>query len=128
MSVDPKSIKTAIELNLEIIRADNITWEMTVVNIEDGLAVNIAGASMTFSVKEKIGDATVLITKTDSSGIVIDGDQATNTGKFQLSLMPADTDNLDPGTYKFDIEIILSTRTGTIARGDLEILGDYTRH
>lgn len=122
MSANPKSIKANIAVNLEIVRGDNITWQMTTQNIEDGLDANITGATLKFTVKADFNSAAV-IEKTTSGGIVIT--DAAN-GIFQVSLVPADTSGLETGGYVFDVEITLSGKVGTIAVGEIEILKDVT--
>lgn len=122
MSVNPKSLKVETGLELQVYQGKDITWEMTVVNIEDGEAVNIAGAAIVFTVKENIEDSATLFSRSVGSGIIIDADQVNNKGKYQLSLIPSNTDNLDPGTYEFDIQLTLSGKEQTIARGTLEAL------
>lgn len=127
MSTNPKSINSAISLDLEVPRGDDITWNMFVVKTQDDVAVDITGATITFSVKEKTSDTTALITRIVGSGIVIDPDQVNNKGKYQLSLVPSNTTGLGIGPYEFDIEMVLDAKLQTIARGNFEILDDITR-
>ncbi len=126
MSVSVTSVKSAIAGDLQVTRGDNITWEDTVQNIEDSVAVDITGAALTFSVKVDVEDPVALFTRTVGDGIVINADQVTNKGKYQLSLVPSNTSALKFGTYEYDIQITLSGKVGTISRGEIEIMDEVT--
>lgn len=122
MSVSPKLLRANIDTLLEVVRGNNITWEMTVKNIEDESVPDITGATITFSVKEKKTDSSTLFTRTTGgSGIVLN--DPTN-GKFRLSLIPSNTSSLTPKTYFFDIEMSLSGFIDTISLGTLEVIRD----
>lgn len=123
---DLKSIREAIDRDLQIVRGDSGTWENTVLDIEDSEAVDITGGEMTFTVKEKIEDNDALITKTESDGIVINSDQVNNKGKYQFSLIPADIKDLDYIIYQYEIKLLLGGKTNRILRGNLEILDGTT--
>jgi hypothetical protein len=122
LSVNPPSLETATKVELEVHKGKDITWEMTVVNIQDGLPVDITGATIIFSVKENIEDTTAEFIRTVGGGIVIDSDQVTNKGKFQLSLVPSNTNTLEIKPYECDIEITLGGKEQTPTRGTLQIL------
>lgn len=126
MSASPPLLDSATKIELQSHKGKDITWEMTVLNIEDEATVDITGASVIFSVKEKVSDAAALFTRSVGSGIVINVDQINNKGKFQLSLVPANTASLDPGTYQCDVEITLSGKEQTPGRGTLAILDVVT--
>lgn len=111
---------------LQVFQGKDITWEMPVVNIQDDTAVDITGAAIIFSVKFRVDDTTSLFTRIVGTGIVIDPDQVTNKGKYQLSLVPANTEDLDPKLYQCDVELTLNSREQTIARGTLEVLDVVT--
>lgn len=125
MSVNPPDLAIATKLELKVHQGKNITWEMPIINIQDGLAVDITGAAIIFTVKSKVSDASALITRSVGNGIVIDLDQVNNKGKFQLSLIPTNTDK-DLGTYQMDIQITLFGKEQTPARGTFEILDVVT--
>lgn len=126
MSVNPPSLKTATELQLQVYLGKNITWGMPIINIQDSLAVDITGAAIVFTVRHRLPDTPALITKAVGTGIVIDPDQVTNKGEYQLSLVPDDTENLTPGKYQMDVQLTLSGKEQTVARGTLEILDVVT--
>lgn len=126
MSVNPPLLDQATKIALQVYQGKDITWEMPVVNIQDDAAVDITGAALIFSVKEKTSDTSPLFTRIVGTGIVIDPDQVTNKGKYQLSLVPANTEDLDTGDYQCDVQITLSGKEQTIARGTLAVLSVVT--
>lgn len=126
MSVNPPSLKQETKIELEVFQGKDVTWRMPVVNAQDDTAVDITGAAIIFSVKERVADATTLFTRIVGTGIVIDPDQVTNKGKYQLSLIPLNTEDLDPQLYECDVELTLNLREQTIARGTLEVLDVVT--
>jgi len=122
-----QSIKTALLGPLEVTRGDNCTFEDTLVNIQTNEAVDITGATITLTVREKIDDASVVFTRsTGGSGIVVDSDQVANKGKYQVSIIPSNTSGKTLQTYEYDIQIVLNGKTQTISRDEFEILSDIT--
>ena len=122
MSVNPPDLLLATKLELQVHQDRHITWEMTSENVEDDTAVDITGAIIIFSVKSKVSDTSEIFSRTVGDGIVIDADQINNKGKFQLSLIPNNTNLMSPGKYQMEIKITLSGKENTSARGVLEIL------
>lgn len=126
MSVNPPLLDQATKIALQAYQGKDITWEMPVINIQDSLAVDITGVALIFSVKEKASDSVALITRTVGIGIVIDPDQVNNKGKYQLSLVPENTEGLKVGDYQCDVQLTISGKEQTIARGTLAILSVVT--
>jgi hypothetical protein len=115
-----------MERNVELYRGDNRTFKVTCKDGE-GAVVNITGATIKFSVKEKIGDTTCKIEKSSAVATEINITDAVN-GEYEIYLLPADTQNLDIGSYEYDSE--LTTTTGkvyTTVRGEFNVLADVTR-
>ena len=112
--------------NVEIYRGDNRTFKVTCKD-GAGVAVDIAGATIKFSVKEKIGDAGYKIEKSNAQASEIDITDAAN-GVYEIYLLPADTQNLDIGSYEYDSQ--LTTAVGkvyTTVRGEFTILAEISR-
>lgn len=110
--------------NVEIYRGDNRTFQVTVKD-GDGVAVDITGAAIKFSVKEEISDTDYEIQKTVGSGITIT--DAAN-GIYEVYLLPADTQNMGVGIYEYDSE--LTTAGGnvyTVVRGEFTVQAEITR-
>jgi len=126
LSVSPPILSQETKIALQVYQGKNITWEMPVVNIQDDTAVDITGAAIIFSVKERVADSPALFTRIVGTGIVIDPDQVTNKGKYQLSLIPGNTEDLEPQLYQCDVELTLNSKEQTIARGTLEVLDVVT--
>ena len=49
-----------------------------------------------------------------------------DTNHYEFEIIPSDTDDLNYGTYYFDIELISNGKKKTIHKGELEITKQYT--
>ena len=80
-------------------------------------------ADIVFTVAIPLGRSKNVISKRLNDGITFD----TTTGKYTLTLNPADTINLPPGNYAFDVKI---SRSGSeyflVKEGYLTINKSYT--
>ena len=116
--------------NIEIYRGDKRTFKV-VCKDEIGAVVNIAGASIRFSAKERVSDVTYKMEKknaaaggADSQINITDG----VNGEYEIYLVPADTQSLDIGSYEYDSE--LTTSGGdpyTVVRGEFVVLSEISR-
>lgn len=112
--------------NKTMYRGDDKTFQITVKDA-DGVAVNITGATLTFSVKIDPNEPTPLILKDSSDNTEIDLTDPTN-GIAEIYLVPADTRDLEAGTYVYDVQIITSgTKKHTLVRANLILLDDVTQ-
>lgn len=88
--------------------------------------VNLTGATIYFTVKCREGDPSPIISKSSNvvGQIVITEPRA---GKAKIYLTPLDT-NLDPGQYKFDVWVVLSSgkRYPVVTPSIIEILPAVT--
>lgn len=85
---------------------------------EAGDAINITGATITMTVKEKLRDpdASAIFSR---AGTII----TATSGRFDVKLLVADTDTRNPGKYYYDVTVsISSTEIYTVAHGIFEIL------
>lgn len=80
------------EQDFELFAGDDFILEFTVTD-EDGTALNITGASISWVVWD---GSTAVLTKTTASGISITDAAA---GEFRVTLAPADTYTLEPKAY-----------------------------
>lgn len=95
-----------IENELEITRGTSKTLKL---KVEDGEGehVDITGARIVMTVKCKISDREHVIQKDSDVGVaeveITDGPN----GCAEIKLSPTDTQNLDTGSYVFDVWIVL---------------------
>ncbi len=85
-------------------KGDDKTLRVTVAD-QDSIAIDLLDCSLRFSLKALATDETPLIEKTtvDSAEIAII--PPTSQGIAEVYLIPADTVDLAPGTYAFDVEL-----------------------
>jgi len=110
---------------LSLVRGDTAVYDFTV--LIDGVAADLTGASIFFTVKAKITDpdASKKFQKTLGSGITC---ASPATGVFRLTISPSDTSGLNPNIiYVWDVQIKLSS--GSIVTpdglmGDLALVAD----
>ena len=77
-----------------------------------------------FTVKNNISNKNAVLQKT-----IEDMTFNTETGYYTFTIEPSDTDNLPPGHYDFDIEIVIPEENykRTISKGEILIVADVTR-
>ena len=113
----------AEQTNLEIRGGDTKVYELTFTL--DSEALPITGYKVYFTAKRYSWetDAEAAISKDITSHFDAAG------GISKIALDPADTENLDPGIYLYDVQIRKDDDTTilTILNGELEILYHITR-
>ena len=87
---------------VEVEQGEAVTLQLNVVD-QDGEAVDIADATLWFTVKRKPGDSRVLISKTSTDPSKIEKQLPTTDGIANIMLVHDDTKGLAPGTYAFDV-------------------------
>lgn len=108
----PKNI-----LNLEMTRGDTKAF-----------AVDISGLTgqdletAYLSCRHSIDDNAYVFQKSLGDGI-----SKVEAGKYRARIAPADTENLELGTYYYDLEIGLNNDIFTILKGKLQLTYDVTR-
>ena len=109
---------------ISMFKGDTKTIEVTAKN-QDGIAVDITGASIKFTVKTNATDtdAQAKFQKTTTLGITIT--DATN-GKFEIAISPSDTSGLSAGEFVFDIQLNISGAIFTIAKDIFLLKQDVT--
>jgi len=113
---------------VEIVRGTSKTLELTIYDddLEKPEPVDITGATLIFTVKHRVEDAVPLIQKksTDSAQIVL---IAPREGRARIYLVPADTQNLEPKPYVFDVWLILTgKRYAVVAPSIFEVHAGVT--
>lgn len=103
-------------LNLEMTRGDTKAFIIEMSGVEQDL--NTAYLSC----KINQDDENYVFQKTLGNGIT-----KVETGKYRAKIAPADTKDLNVGTYYYDLEIGMEGDIYTIAKGKLQITYDVTR-
>jgi len=108
---------------IEMYQGNNKNWLVTVKD-ELGAVRDISSAEITFSVKENIDDVSHIFQRQNTAAGGGDTEIAWVTdgtdGKFKVLLIPANTDSIN-GSYRYDVEIVISGRTLTILRSDINV-------
>ena len=88
-----------------------------------GTAYSTVPDEIYFTVKKNANDHDYLFQKRLDSGIVF-----VETGKYQLVILPEDTDGLKFGTYDFDFEIVKDGEIKKTFDGTLILGKEVTHH
>jgi hypothetical protein len=120
--------------DLIAVRGDDEDYDLTVAT-GAGVAIDLTNATLWFTVKKDSTDADLraLIQKTTDDGIdlayqgVAVPSGADTTGQATIHLDPADTIKIKPGTYVYDVQMMISGVVTTLVDGDFEITADVTR-
>jgi hypothetical protein len=111
---------------------DDRTLSVTA-NYEDGSAADLTGAKMWFTVKEKASDpdTAALIEKRNTAAGGSDSEiKITNPtgGAAEVYIVPDDTDEINPGIYSYDVQVMLASgKTYTIVRDRITFKEDVTK-
>jgi predicted RecA/RadA family phage recombinase len=108
------NVTTAIQANFSIYKGEDVA-------ITDSLSpvTNITGWSLQFTLRKNYGDTSAILTKTIGAGITVT--DVTN-GVFKIALANADTANLAPGVYVYDVERTDAGNRTVLTIGYLNIL------
>ena len=114
-----RSLKLPEPKDLAVMRGDNKSYVYDTYD-DTGATVDVTGATITFQVRPAVGGASTF-SRTVGSGITIDG---TITYRFTVAIIPSNTSTLDPGIYKYGVEMVLSGNTTTVAHGNYYVVGE----
>lgn len=103
---------------LEIIRGDSNKFSFTRKDNE-GSTIQQKANKMYFTVKESWTSQDYLLQKTIE-------DMTFSEGKYEFTIEPEETDNLEYGTYVYDLEVIQDSHKQTISRGKFKITEEAT--
>ena len=111
---------------------DDRTLSLTV-NDADDAPINLTGASLWFTVKEKTSDpdASAIFQKKNTAAgggdTEIKVTDAVN-GSAEIYIVPDDTNEVNPGIYVWDVQVKLASgKTYTVLRGRVTFKEDITR-
>jgi hypothetical protein len=107
--------------NLRLIRGDTPTYEFTITR--DGIAVDLTGATVTFTVRETY-DGELVFERTVGDGITV---TTPSSGVFQVQPSAANTSaRTSAGRFVADAEIVESDGTITTEIGNIIFALDVT--
>jgi hypothetical protein len=110
-----------MQTKLSLVRGDTYVRTLYFTKA-DGTVQDISGWTIWFTLKKnwQLPNSEASLLKTITSHI-----DAAN-GKSVLTLLPADTQNLDPGDYDFDIQVLANTGTsGTASEIYTLLIGQF---
>lgn len=114
--------------NMEIVRGDSKNFNITLKKFINGTesAINLTGTSVKFSIKKFFESSTVNLVLSSTNPNEIDITDAVN-GKIQIKFLPANTKDLLPQTYIFDVEVTtVDADKFTTNIGEFTIKADIT--
>lgn len=108
------------DVDMKAVRGDTIAFGVELYD-EDGelLADDLDAAYL--SCKTNATDATYVFQKSLGDGIA-----KSSTGKYTVRVAPADTKDLDPGVYYYDLQIEIDDDVYTPLKGKLTLEQDIT--
>jgi hypothetical protein len=104
-----------------------------VINDHNDDPVDLTGAKVTFTVKEKMGDpddqAVFQKKNTEAGGGPSEINVINPTGgSAEIYIVPADTEDVNPGNYMWDVQVTLANgKTYTVLRGRVTFKEDVTK-
>ena len=109
--------------NAEMSRGDDETLEVTVRD-NAGAVVDISTATPIVCTVRQTTESKELIKKTLAASqiAITDGPN----GVLEVTFLPADTQDLLPGDYVYDVELTLSSKKKTVVQGNLVIVADVS--
>lgn len=112
------------DVSITLVRGTDRTIKV-VIQDPYGLPVDLTGATGYLTVKHYLDDAAALFTK--STGTAGQGAIAVpKSGVMEFYLLATDTNSLTPGSYVYDVQVVLSTskRYAVISASKLELQYD----
>jgi hypothetical protein len=100
--------------NFMFYRGDTFSFGLEFVGLERDL-------SEAYLTIRKTKNSTILLQKTLDNGIA-----KIETGKYRIRVAPEDTQNWIPGSYVYDVEVVIDDDVKTILSGSFNILMDVT--
>lgn len=104
------------DTNLAMVRGDTFAFGVEI----EGLNQDLDTAY--FSCKKSAKDTNYIFQKT-----IADGISKAATGKYRVRVAPADTKDIDAGSYRYDLQIGVNGDIFTVLKGELAITEDITR-
>lgn len=109
------------DVDITAVRGDTIALGVELLD-EDGELITDDLDEAYFSCKEDPNNDEYVFQKTLSDGIT-----KVSTGNYTIRVAPEDTENLDVGTFFYDLEIHINDDVYTPLKGKLKLEQDITR-
>lgn len=126
------TVMSSAELRINMFLRDDRTLSLTL-KYPDNSPVNLTDSKLIFTVKEKTSDldADAVFQKknaaaggSDAQFKIIDA----AGGRAEIYIVPADTENVNPGIYLWDVQVTLANgKNYTVLRGRISFKEDVTR-
>ena len=110
-------------MEIRMARGDLETRSFTLKN-KDKTVWSTEPDEIYFTVKKTAEDHDFLFQKRVSDGTIV----KLETGKYQFTIEPEDTDNFEYGTYEFDIEVVKNNSVKKTFCGKLVVTKEVTHH
>ena len=108
---------------IAIFKEDHMDLKWTI-NDANGDPVDITSASLTFSVKKNYDDSSYSFQRKNTAAGGSDAGIEILTGASgicRVKILPDNTSGLDIGSYQYDLEMVVSSKTGTVAQDKFKI-------
>jgi hypothetical protein len=109
---------------LRATRGDTTIYRFTCVDA-DGAAVDLTNATAALDVRRYVDAPDTVISKSTDDGLTIV--TPASGGLIDLELEPADTADVSPGRYRWDLELTLGDQVYTVDAGAFTLVADVTR-
>ena len=107
---------TPQKTNLSMVRGDTLAFAIEIAGLDQDLD------SAFFSCKLDARDNDYVFQKSLGEGI-----SKVETGKYRVRVAPEDTENIEVGTYEYDLQIGANGDIFTVLKGKLKVVMDITR-
>ncbi len=108
-------------MDLEFTRGDSVEFILELVS-DDGEQIILEDNDMLYmTVKKNSRDEEAIFQKKLGNGI-----EKTEDGKYLITILSTDTDNLDYGEYGYDIELIACGKKKTLGIYKINLTEEYT--
>ena len=109
------------EFDFEFPRGDNCPLTFVLTDDERQAIDDMTGTNIYFTVKTSPNETSYLFQKTLNGGTITqDGNQ------YTIMIAPSDTDNLDYGSYWFDVSLVGTNSKTTIIIGRMTLTNEVT--
>lgn len=114
-------------IHLEMVQGDYTCGSVELVHHPGGMKLDksIKLDKAWWTIKEHIDDREFVVQKTLEHGIA-KADPDDDRGIYTFALYPADTEDLKPGEYVYDIRVQINDSKFTVMRGNMTILPSVT--
>jgi hypothetical protein len=109
---------------LRATRGDTTVYRFTCVDVE-GAPVDLTNATAALHVRRYVEAPDTVIDKTLDDGLTVV--EPASGGLIDLELEPADTADVAPGRYRWDLEVMLGDQVYTVDAGAFALVADVTR-